>query len=255
MNQPKISIVTITYNSEKTLERTIRSVVNQNYENLEYIIVDGGSKDGTLEIVKKYEDKIAKWVSEPDEGISDAFNKGIRMATGDIVGIINSDDGLMDGALHALAKSYDPSVDVYRGKVLLWKEDTNTKVVETPSMRLNFRGMNKISHQSTFVTKRAYDNFGAYDTHCRYAMDYDLLLRYQNAGLKFAFVDSVLAFYSLGGITFTKITKERRQEIEYVMKKNGASRMDIWYYRFVKSLKIGVSKIVPKELLMKIRNK
>ena len=87
--QPKISIITITYNSESTVEETIKSVISQDYPNLEYIIIDGASKDGTLIVVDKYRDHIAKVVSEPDKGISDAFNKGIMHATGDIIGIIN----------------------------------------------------------------------------------------------------------------------------------------------------------------------
>ena len=128
MKNPKISIITITYNSAKTLERTIKSIIEQKYENLEYIIVDGGSTDSTLEIVKKYDTWISKWVSEPDSGISNAFNKGINMATGNVIGIINSDDGLMPGALQAISDSYEDGVDVYRGKVLLWKEDTNRRL-------------------------------------------------------------------------------------------------------------------------------
>lgn len=88
----KISIITITYNSEKTLEDTIQSVARQNYPDLEYIIVDGGSKDATLDIVKKYSNVVTKWISEPDKGISDAFNKGIKIASGELIGIINSDD-------------------------------------------------------------------------------------------------------------------------------------------------------------------
>ena len=91
ITNPKISIVTITYNSEKTLEETIQSVVSQEYNNFEYLIIDGGSTDHTLDIVNKYRDKIAVVVSETDKGISDAFNKGIRLATGEIIGIINSE--------------------------------------------------------------------------------------------------------------------------------------------------------------------
>lgn len=91
----KISVITITYNSEETLEDTIKSVISQEYDNLEYLIIDGGSKDHTLDIVQKYRDKIAVVVSEPDNGISDAFNKGIKLASGEIIGIINSDDLLL----------------------------------------------------------------------------------------------------------------------------------------------------------------
>lgn len=98
----KISIITITYNSEKTIEETILSIINQNYQNIEYIIIDGGSKDNTLNIINKYKTKISKVISEPDNGISDAFNKGIREATGDIIGIINSDDILNIDTLNEL---------------------------------------------------------------------------------------------------------------------------------------------------------
>ena len=101
--RPKISIITISFNSDKTLEDTINSVISQDYPNLEYLIVDGGSKDRTLDIVDKYRDKIDVVVSEPDKGISDAFNKGIQLATGEIIGIINSDDLLMPGALQEIS--------------------------------------------------------------------------------------------------------------------------------------------------------
>lgn len=99
MKSPKITIITVSYNSEETIEETINSVVNQDYNNLEYIIIDGCSSNGTMDIVNKYASKITRIVSEPDKGISDAFNKGIKYATGDLIGIINSDDLLVDGAL------------------------------------------------------------------------------------------------------------------------------------------------------------
>lgn len=251
---PKISIVTITYNSEKTLERTIKSIVEQDYDNLEYIIVDGGSTDHTIDIIKKYNNKIAKWVSEPDKGISDAFNKGIKMATGTVIGIINSDDGLLPGALNAVARAYQEDIDVYRGNVLLWKEDSDTKVVEVPSMRFDFSGMNKISHQSTFVTKSAYSKFGCYNINCKYVMDYDLLLRFQKAGARFKYIDQTLAFYTLGGITFSCNISERMNEVKRVMKNNGGSDFDYFKYSIVKRAKLLMGKILPKELTMKIRN-
>ena len=105
MEQVKISIITITYNSERTVEETLKSVISQAYPKLEYIIVDGASKDKTLDVVAKYKDSIARIISEPDKGIADAFNKGIRMATGDLIGIINSDDLLLPGALRKMAES------------------------------------------------------------------------------------------------------------------------------------------------------
>src|SRR5258705_5340519 len=89
---PLVSIITIVYNGEKYIEDSIRSVINQSYKNIEYIIIDGGSSDNTVSIIKKYEKQIAFWISEKDKGISDAFNKGIAKATGEIIGILNSDD-------------------------------------------------------------------------------------------------------------------------------------------------------------------
>ena len=106
----KFSIITICYNSEKTIERTIKSVLAQTYKNYEYIIVDGASKDGTLEIVKRFElqfDGRLKWKSEPDKGIYDAMNKGINMATGDVIGIVNSDDWLEADAMIIVAKAIE----------------------------------------------------------------------------------------------------------------------------------------------------
>ena len=91
-----ISIITVSYNAVKTIEQTISSVVNQSYSNIEYIIIDGGSTDGTVDIIKKYEDRIAYWVSEPDGGIYDAMNKGIKVATGDYIQIIGADDFLIN---------------------------------------------------------------------------------------------------------------------------------------------------------------
>ncbi|MBS6764912.1 MAG: glycosyltransferase [Clostridium sp.] len=252
--RPKISIITITFNSEKTLHRAIDSVISQDYSELEYIIVDGGSKDSTVEIIKSYGEQITKWVSEPDNGISNAFNKGIAMATGDIIGIINSDDGLEPGALSAVASAYEEGIDVYRGKVLLWKEDSDTKAIETPSMHFDFSGFNKISHQSTFVTKSAYECYGHFDELCKYVMDYDLLLRYEKAGAKFKYIDEVLAFYSLGGLTFTKMTKTRIDEIKYVIHKNGGTKKDLIRYDVFVRCKEIFKRIFPKEVRMKIRN-
>ena len=102
---PRISVITITYNSAATIEETIRSVTMQDYPDLEYVIIDGGSTDGTLDVVQKYKDRIQVVVSEPDKGISDAFNKGVDRATGEIIGIINSDDILLPGALQEVARN------------------------------------------------------------------------------------------------------------------------------------------------------
>lgn len=255
--QPSITIITITFNSEKTLERTILTIKNQQYEKLEYIIVDGGSKDGTLDIIKKYEDTVvSKWISEPDNGIADAFNKGIGMATGEIVGIINSDDGLCEGALDMLASSYDPGVDVYRGNVLLWNTDTGEKIVEKPSMHIPFAGLKtNISHQGTFVRLDAYKKYGVFNTNYKFSMDLDLLMRYERAGAVFKHIDYTMAYFTLGGATFSKYTSARRRETETIYRSHGAKWYHIWKFRFVKYSKNFLKKIIPIGFWLKLKNK
>lgn len=222
--KPKISIITITFNSEKTIEDTIKSVVSQNYENLEYIIVDGKSTDQTLKIVDKYKDKISRVISEPDRGISDAFNKGIRNATGEIVGIINSDDQLLPGALDTIAASYNPSVDVYRGRMVIWNEQTGAKFSETPTLEFPIaRKIKSVCHPSTFVAKRAYDKWGCFQIKYRYMMDVDLLHRLYRNSAVIKYIDNDLALFKLGGATSSNWRKKLR-EAYWVVMDNGGGR-------------------------------
>ena len=168
-NLPKISVITITYNSETVIEETIKSVVSQDYPNLEYIIIDGASKDGTLAVVEKYRDKIAKVVSEPDKGISDAFNKGVKHATGDIIGIINSDDVLLPGALSAVADAYEEEIGVYRGNVFIWESESETRIQAVPSMKFPLHTFKRyiVCHPGTFVAKWAYEKHGLFKNYLR----------------------------------------------------------------------------------------
>jgi len=105
-SRPLVSIVTVVYNGEKYLEQTIRSVINQRYDNIEYIIIDGGSTDGTLDIVEKHEKMIDYWISEPDEGIFDAMNKGIKICRGELIGLINADDYYAPNAIERVVSCY-----------------------------------------------------------------------------------------------------------------------------------------------------
>ena len=202
-NCPKISVITITYNSEKTLERTIKSVVSQEYDNLEYIIIDGASKDRTLDIVEKYRDYISVVVSEPDKGISDAFNKGIKRATGEIIGIINSDDILLPGALKSIRDAYDSEVDVYRGEMIYKNIKTGFKFIGKPSMDCSVSNYIRlgVAHPSTFISKRAYQKVGGYKTHIHYIMDIDMLFRLYNSGCSFKYLPQRLALFNTGGAT------------------------------------------------------
>lgn len=233
---PKISIITITYNSEKTLEETIKSVADQNYDNLEYIIIDGGSKDNTLAIINNYKEYISLVVSEPDNGISDAFNKGIKNATGEIIGIINSDDLLIPNAIQALVDNYDECIDVYRGNTVLWNPQTGFKLSIKPTMSFPITKRAKsICHQSTFIRKSAYLKYGCYDVSFRYMMDADLLHRFYNEGARFKYIDSDLAIFRQGGVTSDN-WKKKLSELKKMIIKNGGNSIYAYYRVFSFSL-------------------
>ena len=255
---PKISIITITYNSEKTVEETIKSVLLQGYPNLEYIIIDGDSKDQTLDIVNKYKDKIAIISSEPDKGISDAFNKGILKATGEIIGIINSDDILLPGALHSIADVYDPSVDVYSGNVLFWNDSNDMTCISKPE--LNFGKLKLqygVAHPSRFIRKDAYERFGCYDIRFRYNMDINLLCRFYQKGAKFIHIDKELTKFRMGATTADPIYK-KKEDYRLFVKGYGGSESDfkkLWVHAVFKYKMIQLSQLIfGNDFRYKIRN-
>ncbi|MGC2063695.1 MAG: glycosyltransferase family 2 protein [Thermodesulfovibrionales bacterium] len=180
--KPLVSVVTIVFNGEKYIEQTILSVVTQSYENIEYIVVDGGSTDRTINIIKTYESKISKWISEPDEGISDAMNKGIRMSSGDIVGIIHSDDFYADPTvIGQIADVFNRSpevkalygiqdfIDPVTGTTLLtWGRDTDPSEIKKRMY---------IPHPTLFVRRKVYDEIGLFRLDFKVAMDYEFAIR------------------------------------------------------------------------------
>lgn len=234
MKEVRISIITITFNSAHCIEETIKSVVSQEYSNLEYIIIDGGSKDGTLDIVRKYEDKIACIVSEPDSGISDAFNKGIYHATGDMIGIVNADDQLLPHALKAMAEAYEEETDIYRGNLMIWNPGSTEMFREIPSLEFSATPyFVHVAHGGTFVTKSAYQRFGGYDVNLRYTMDLDFLIRSFQKGAKIKYVNVDVAVFKTNGVTSIPIYKKRKEYIR-LTRKNGANILQAYaYYLFL----------------------
>jgi glycosyltransferase involved in cell wall biosynthesis len=186
---PKISIVTPSYNQGQFLERTISSVLNQNYPNLEYIIIDGGSTDESVEIIKRYEKYLAYWVSEKDGGQSEAINKGFKKATGDLFNWINSDDILFPRALFRIAEAYtrQPSADLIVGDHA--RCDANGKVIwvsVAPSLTA-ISPKNWVllgGQQSTFVSARAYRRVRGVREDLHISMDMDLYYRIYSTGGK-----------------------------------------------------------------------
>lgn len=198
-DRPSVSIVTIVRNGVTTLGRAVQSVLSQEYPKIEYIVVDGGSTDGTLDVIRSQDDRIAIWVSETDAGISDAFNKGIAFAHGDIVGILNSDDwyepGAISAVVHALVKS---GADIAYGKLQYWEGNRRTYLVTSDASLLD-RGMT-VGHPTVFVRRTCYERFGLFRLDFQQAMDYEWLLRAKVSGARFCFVDLCLANMQGGGV-------------------------------------------------------
>lgn len=211
---PRITIITPSLNSAKYFEQTIQSVISQDYSNLQYVIIDGGSTDGTLAIAEKYSSSIDCCISEEDKGISDAFNKGIARADGDIIGIVSSDDYLLPGALEQVAGCYDKegSPDVVYGNILFDDAFTGSKVVVRPDLDFSkIWRRQSLKHGATFVAKNAYERYGVYDTKYFCAMDYDLILRYFCEKARFCYIDKTLAGIRPGGKSYTKLLATMRE--------------------------------------------
>lgn len=180
----KVSIITATYNSASTIRDAIDSVIAQNYPDIEHIIVDGVSRDNTLDIVKSYGDKIAKIISEPDKGIYDAMNKGIQVATGDIVGILNSDDFFTSNdVVSTIVETFkNNDIDALYADVHFVNPDNLNKCVRYYSSKIFrpslFRFGFMPAHPSFYMRKECYEKFGFYSLDYKIASDYDLLIRY-----------------------------------------------------------------------------
>jgi glycosyltransferase involved in cell wall biosynthesis len=173
---PLISIVTASFNSEKTIQRTISSIKNQTYKNIEYIIIDGKSSDNTIKIIKQNDDFIKNWISEPDKGIYDAFNKGLNIYVGDYIGFVNSDDYLLPDAISTLVKYINkyPDKDFFFGAV---KKHWGILYGFKP-WKIYFTWGFYSSHSTGFFIKRsAADKVGSYNLNYKYSSDYDYFYR------------------------------------------------------------------------------
>lgn len=183
MDNPKISIITVAFNSVDTIKDTIESIISQDYSNIEYIIIDGGSKDGTVDLAKKYSKYIEYIISEPDNGIYDAMNKGIEVATGDIIGILNSDDFYPNSfILSNVASSFQKyHCDAVYGDLVYVKPDNVSKITrywqagEYSTSRIKNGWM--LPHPTFFVRKDVYSRYGLYDTGLKSAADYQMILK------------------------------------------------------------------------------
>lgn len=199
-DKPLISIITVIFNGEKYLEQTIQSVINQNYDNVEYIIIDGGSTDGTVDIIKKYGEQIDYWVSEKDKGIYDAMNKGISLATGDLIGLINADDWYSENIFNQVSQFYHDDTLIYGD--LLTHFDSGAKHLHNKSIPHKKEAVRLAGvHPTVFIAKNLYKKVGLFDLTYKLASDYDLMIRMFLNNANIIKIDEVLAHFRAGGVS------------------------------------------------------
>lgn len=231
----KISVITVVLNDVDHIEKTILSVIHQPNIDLEYIIIDGGSSDGTVEIIRHYEKHLAYWVSEPDNGVSDAFNKGLTHASGDIIGLVNSGDFLENDALHKVADTFHHGdIEVVYGNVQYWNA-TEREYVYKADHTLLAKFMS-INHPAVFVKNEIYQKYGMFDQQYRVAMDYELILRFYIKGTKFAYLDTVLSNMALGGLSDVHWKRAYREayEIRKQYLGGGAGLYSLYIFQILK---------------------
>jgi glycosyltransferase involved in cell wall biosynthesis len=205
----KISIITVVYNNERTILDAINSVLKQTYKDVEYIIIDGHSTDGTLLLIEQYRNQISKIISETDKGIYDAMNKGIEIASGDVIGILNSDDVYADDQVIENVMrvfKHDEAMDIVYGDLVYVKEDNLSAVVRTwksrPYYPNYFDDGHVPPHPSLFLKKSVYTKAGKFNLSLKLAADYEFMLRiFKNYSLKSTYLPSILVKMRLGGAT------------------------------------------------------
>ncbi|MDO8803165.1 MAG: glycosyltransferase family 2 protein [Elusimicrobiota bacterium] len=225
----RVSIITVALNAKATIEDTITSVLGQGYKDIEYIIIDGGSTDGTLEVINKYKNRISKVVSEPDNGMYDAINKGVRIATGEIVGLLHADDLYVDkDVVGAIVEEFKPGVDsVYADLVYVERENIEKVVRYYDSSAFNvskFAYGWMPAHPACFFRKSVYDKHGLYKNDYLIAADYELLVRfYAKFKITHRYLHKVIVKMRSGGVS-TKNFKSNitlNREIVRACRENG----------------------------------
>lgn len=207
----KISIITIVYNDVSNIRKTIESVLSQSYDNIQYVCIDGGSTDGTVDIINEYLDKISFFISEPDRGIADAFNKGIKVADGDYVLVLNSGDTYIGSdsintLVEAIKNNGDVCYNIYSCDSVLVNGDNKIKIFKSEPKKLKYRM--SVSHNGLAISRDVYNTLCGYDVNYKIAMDYDFMIRY----LKRFTLATIcrlplcLTTYELGGVSDTRST-------------------------------------------------
>ncbi len=217
----RISIITAALNPGPEVRQTIESVLSQGYPDLQYIFVDGGSAPPAFAHVEPYRARFDRLIREPDEGISDAWNKALAVADGDIVGLVNADDFLLPGALQKVASAFGSSaaMTIVHGNARRIEGGRESVRRPMPCLQLAVRVGTPVVHPATFVSREVYRRVGVFDTRYRVAMDYDFVLRAYLAGARFVHVDEALVGFRGGGLSDRQpvlgFREVRRSQLEH----------------------------------------
>lgn len=231
MNKPKITVVTVCYNAVKEIERTLNSVISQTYDNLEYIVVDGGSKDGSLDVINKYERGINVWMSEPDKGIYDAMNKGVTLASGDYIIFMNAGDCFFNDEVlnDSVSKLGDLYPDSFYGDVI-YQYTYGNKYVHAKEISYIENDM-VCSHQSIFVKTNLLKN-RPFDLQYKLAADYNFILSIYLSGASFKRIELPVSIVdSAGGMTYSNFIRSHKEVIK--IKTNNGHNSIACYCEFV----------------------
>lgn len=259
-DQPLVTIVTVVYKCKQFLETAIRSALNQKYSNTEYIVIDGGSTDGTIDIIRKYEHAIDYWVSEPDSGISEAFNKGVMLAKGDYISFLNADDWLAEDQIDIAVQTLNKSrADFVFGDIIF--HDFTGKPLYRIKGDLDYdkkiaHSMPDLNHPTVMARKAVYDKIGGFDLNYKIAMDYDWLLRGYLAGFRGLYVPDLIEHMRLCGVSDRRYAVAYR-EVRDISVRYGYSRAGaycLYFYRFLRTtLKHCIQTILPTACIQRIR--
>ena len=250
--KPLITVITVVLNNNLHIEQAILSVIAQNYDNIEFIIIDGGSTDGTLEIIRRFDDRIHLWVSEKDGGIYQAMNKGLELASGDYVGMLNSDDWLEPDALKLIIETFTPRIDFVYGDIHVTDLQGNIlgiKSAERPIEKsLPYRM--PFAHQGFYARRAVIKQAGGYKSEYRLSADLELICRLVHLGFKGAYIPVVLANFRQGGASggIRTFLETRRIATEY-----GMGLLESWVRFAVSMIKTDLARRLPSSLTRPIR--
>lgn len=240
LNRPLVTVITVVFNGAGDLEKTLLNVLDQTYSNVEYIVVDGGSTDGTLDIIRKYDHAIDYWISEKDAGIYDAMNKGIRLATGEWINFMNSGDLFYESTtLNSIALRLESNQQIVFGdfETFSKRHQFNVRKISGPVSMQNLVMKMPICHQSMFVNLQSFKHIGLFDTNYKICADHDWLIKALLAGKQASYVKECIALCNIDGISSTSIFQRKHERLTIALIHFDTLKHKIYFMAMVSFIK------------------